>query len=77
MMQNDLMSKLATIDNTSKATTDQLGFPSRNSNFDSLTNLLEKAKDLTYINKDKLNAARKSSTNFVPLKKKISIKKQP
>jgi hypothetical protein len=42
---------------------------------DSLTNLLEKAKDVTYGNKDKINAARKSSS-MIPSTKKISIKKQ-
>ena len=44
MMQNDLMSKLATLEDEPKQSTDELGFPSRNSQFDSLTNLLSKAK---------------------------------
>lgn len=61
MMQNDLMSKLATIDAPSKASTDELGFPLKNNNFDSLTNLLSKAKDITSCNKDKIQIARKSS----------------
>lgn len=61
MMQNDLMSKLATIDSLPKASTDELGFPLKNNNFDSLTNLLSKAKDVTSCNKDKIQMARKSS----------------
>ena len=58
MMQNDLMSKLATIDAPSKLSTDELGFPLKNSNLDSLTNLLSKAKDITSCNKDKIQIAR-------------------
>ena len=44
MMQNDLMSKLATIEHPNKATTDELGFPTRSNEFDSLTSLLSKAR---------------------------------
>jgi hypothetical protein len=61
MMQNDLMSKLATIDYLPKTSTDELGFPTLDSQFDSLTNLLSKAKSVTNNNKDKILVARKSS----------------
>lgn len=44
MMQNDLMSKLANLDQGPRQNTDELGFASRSSQFDSLTNLLSKAK---------------------------------
>lgn len=42
---------------------------------DSLTNLLEKAKDVTYGKQDTINAARKS-ISIIPPTRKVSVKRQ-
>jgi hypothetical protein len=55
--------------------TDELGFPSRSALFDSLTNLLSKAKQLTISNKEKIQVARKSSSE-VPNKKPKQTKRK-
>ena len=75
MMQNDLMSKLANLEPLPKASTDKLGFSIRSGHFDSLTNLLSKAKEVTSSNKDKIQVARKSSTT-INVKKQNSTKRQ-
>ena len=67
MMQNDLMSKLAIIEEPITHLNDELGFPSINSQqFDSLTNLLSKAKTVIggAYNQSKIQGAKKSSQNL-------------
>lgn len=74
MMQNNLMSKLATIEEEQKKPMDELGFGLRGLQFDSLTNLLSKAKQVTNKNQEKIQLAK---TNLISNNRQKQSKKKP
>lgn len=76
MMQNDLMSKLATIEHPTNRSTDELGFQTSTIEYDSLSNLLSKAKSVTAQNKDKIQVAKKSAVKAVEKKHYVQPKKK-